>query len=249
MIDYDRRYFGVAVALVEEVVGDPAKEGRIKIKFPWYDNKTITEWCRVRHIYGGDGYGAFFVPEKKTEVLVAFLHGHMKDPIILGSLYNGKDKPPSERTDDRDEKVIRTKAGHEILLDDSNNKLKIRIKSKSEHFIELSDQDKKVTIESAGHSSVVIDDSANTVTVKATGGATATLDGKSNQVTLEATTVQLDATTVKLGTGASQSVLLGDVFMKLFASHTHPMTTTGMTGIPTPPIPDAAVLSMITKTG
>ncbi len=247
MIDYDRRYFGVAVALVEEVVGDPDKEGRIKIKFPWYDNKTVTEWCRVRHIYGGDGYGAFFVPEKKTEVLVAFLHGHMKDPIILGSLYNGKDKPPSERTDDRDEKLIRTKAGHEILLDDSKDKLKVRIKSKSNHVFELSDQDKKVTIETSGGSSAVFDDAKKTVTVKAASGATATFDGSSNKITFNATTVELDGTSVKLGSGASQAVLLGDLFLQLFNLHTHPMTTTGMTGMPTPPLPPT-VLSMITKT-
>jgi uncharacterized protein involved in type VI secretion and phage assembly len=120
----DRRYFGVVEALVVENEGDD--EGRIKVKFPWFDGgSTVTEWCRVSQLYAGGGYGSVFVPEKGDEVLVAFIHGDMRFPIVLGGLYNGVDKPPTARTDGRDQKIIRTKAGHEVLLDDGAKEIQI----------------------------------------------------------------------------------------------------------------------------
>ena len=109
-------YYGVYEALVSDV-NDPAKEGRVKIKMPWFDNQMETEWCRVRQFYAGNGYGAFYVPEVGDEVLIAFIKGNMSEPVILGGLYNGSDKPPSHRDDQTDEKLLRTKAGHEFVAE------------------------------------------------------------------------------------------------------------------------------------
>jgi phage baseplate assembly protein V len=120
----DRRYYGVVEAIVVENEGDD--EGRIKVQFPWFDGgATTTDWCRVSQLYAGGGYGSVFVPEKGDEVLVAFVHGDMRFPIVLGGLYNGVDKPPTARTDGRDQKIIRTKAGHEVLLDDGAKEIRI----------------------------------------------------------------------------------------------------------------------------
>src|SRR5262249_15986444 len=158
---------------------------------------------------------------KKTEVLVAFIHGEMRAPIVLGSLYNGKDKPPSDRTAKRDEKLIRTKGGHEILLDDSKDKLKVRIKTKGKNVVELDDQNKKVTIKAGGGNAGVFEDQAKTVTVKTSGGDSATFDGAQKKITLHSSSVEINASSVKLGSGANQAVLLGDAFMKLFNLHVH----------------------------
>lgn len=120
----DRRYYGVVEAIVVENDGDD--EGRVKVKFPWFDGgATVTEWCRVSQLYAGGGYGSVFVPEKDDEVLVAFVHGDMRFPVVLGGMYNGVDKPPTARTDGRDQKMIRTKAGHEVLLDDGKKEIRI----------------------------------------------------------------------------------------------------------------------------
>ncbi len=120
----DRRYFGVVEAIVVENDGDD--EGRVKVRFPWFDGgATITEWCRVSQLYAGGGYGSVFVPETGDEVLVAFVHGDMRFPIVLGGLYNGVDKPPTAREDGKDQKIIRTKAGHEVLFDDGAKEIRI----------------------------------------------------------------------------------------------------------------------------
>lgn len=122
----DRRFFGVYEAIVTDV-NDPAREGRIKVRFPWFDEQMVSDWCRARQFYAGNGYGAFFVPELDDEVLVAFIQGDMRLPVILGGLYNGQDSPPSYRANDKDEKVIRTKGGHQITLDDTSGAEKITI--------------------------------------------------------------------------------------------------------------------------
>ncbi|CAB3778764.1 hypothetical protein LMG28614_00721 [Paraburkholderia ultramafica] len=111
----DQRYYGVYEGVVSDV-NDPGHEGRIKIKMPWFDREMETDWCRLRQFFAGNGHGAFFVPEVGNEVLLAFIQGDMRQPIILGGLYNGVDKPPSE---DPRERMICSKNGHKIRFIDS----------------------------------------------------------------------------------------------------------------------------------
>lgn len=146
----DRRYYGVVEAVVYDA-DDPEKEGRVKLQFPWFDRDMITEWCRVCQFYAGNGYGAFYVPEVGDEVAVSFVHGDMRMPVVLGCLYNGKDKPVTFHAADKDEKTIRTKAGHQIVLVDTGGSETIRIIEKSEkNIIEISTQNNGITIESKG---------------------------------------------------------------------------------------------------
>ncbi len=111
----DQRYFGVYEGIVSNV-NDPESEGRVKIKMPWFDPQMETEWCRVRQFYAGNGYGAFFVPNVGDEVLISFIQGDMRQPIVLGGLYNGADKPP---TKDPRERMICSRNGHKIHFVDS----------------------------------------------------------------------------------------------------------------------------------
>ena len=84
-----RKLYGICTAIVEDV-DDPEHEGRVTLRFPWLDDSTVSDWCRVSQLYAGNGYGSMFVPESKDEVLVAFVHGEMAEPIVLGGVYNGK---------------------------------------------------------------------------------------------------------------------------------------------------------------
>jgi phage baseplate assembly protein V len=195
----DRRLFGVCSALVEDN-DDPDKEGRVTLRFPWLDDATVTDWCRVMQPYAGDGYGAIFVPEKHTEVLVAFVHGDMNEAIVLGGLYNGKDKPPaSHNGTKRDVKMIKTKAGHTVRLDDSAKSRAIELKTVGGHDVVLDDQNKKITIKSAGGHSLVLDDNGSKIELTAKGGHGKLTIESSGKITIKGTTVTVDATAVNLG--------------------------------------------------
>jgi uncharacterized protein involved in type VI secretion and phage assembly len=106
---------GVAVAIVTNV-DDPLKQGRIKVTFPWLDDKKESDWLRIATAMAGNNRGSFLMPEVNDEVLVAYDHGDSRFPIVIGFLWNGQDKPPSD--DVRDRRIM-SKNGHNIRFLDS----------------------------------------------------------------------------------------------------------------------------------
>jgi uncharacterized protein involved in type VI secretion and phage assembly len=240
----DKKFLGVVEALVSEVV-DPEDEARVKVSYPRFDQAMVSEWARVAQPYAGNAYGFVFVPEVGDEVLVAFVQGDMRFPIIVGGLYNGVDKPPTSRRDDRDQKLIKTKGEHELLFDDTAGSMRARLKTAGGHMLDLDDEGKTVTVSSTGGDKVVLDDNAKSITIETAGGQKVLLE--SGKVTITATTVTLDASTISLGSAAAHPVLLGDMFVTMFNTHVHP-TAVGPSGPPTPPLVPTAVLSQTTKT-
>lgn len=243
----DKRFYGVVQGIVTDVNDSDGKEGRVKVQFPWFDDQMETEWCRVKQAYAGNGYGAFFVPEAGDEVLIAFIHGDMRMPIILGGLYNGKDKPPTHRSSSQDQKMIRTKGKHELLFDDSPNQQRVRIKTNGGHVADLSDVDKKIQIQSSAGQTVVIDDSGKKITIQ-TGGSTIEVNSQGT-ITLTGSSVVLNAPSISLGgSSATHPVVWGDLLMTWLSTHVH---TTTLPAFPTtPPVvpPPPAMLSTISKT-
>ena len=174
----DIRYYGVAEAIVMDV-NDPDKEGRVKVRYPWFDDNTVSGWARVRQLYAGGGYGTFFVPEVGDEVIVAFVHGDMRVPIILGGLYNGNDKPSVSRSDSTDPKLIRTKGGNEILLDDTSGQEKVQITDANGNVLILDAANNTITIQT--QSDITVESKTgrlhlkgNTVDIEASGAMTLT---------------------------------------------------------------------------
>jgi uncharacterized protein involved in type VI secretion and phage assembly len=240
------RYYGVYEALVSDV-NDPGKEGRVKIKMPWFDGEMETEWCRVRQFYAGNGYGAFYLPERGDEVLIAFIQGDMRFPIILGGLYNGVDKPPSHRDAQTDQKLLRTKAGHEFVLDDSPGKERVRITTKSGHKFDLSDADKKVIVKTKGGNSITLEDAGGKITIETKGGQSiAMTPGK---ITLSAASIELSGSSVSLGASPIAKLVLGEQLMALFNLHTHICAAPGYPSAPPLPLMSSAQLSTVAKTG
>lgn len=83
---------GVVVAIVTDN-NDPNNTGRVKLKFPWLDDNYESDWARLAQLGAGPNSGALFIPEVNDEVLVAFEHGDVRRPFVIGSLYNGVDTP------------------------------------------------------------------------------------------------------------------------------------------------------------
>jgi uncharacterized protein involved in type VI secretion and phage assembly len=119
----DMRYYGVAIA---EVIAnlDQTGLGRVQLRLPWLSG--YQPWARVAVLSAGSNRGTYFIPQNGDEVLVAFNHGDVTEPFVIGSLWNGRDQTPrSAPMDPVNKRVIRTPAGHEIELDDTQQSITI----------------------------------------------------------------------------------------------------------------------------
>ncbi len=127
------KMFGVVTAIVTNTK-DPDKMGRVKVKYAWMgEAKTIeSDWARVVSFMAGNERGAHFLPDVDDEVLISFEHGNMNHPYIIGALYSTKDKVIEKNEDGKNNiKMIKSRSGHTITLDDTSGKEKFIIEDKS----------------------------------------------------------------------------------------------------------------------
>jgi uncharacterized protein involved in type VI secretion and phage assembly len=131
--------FGAVIGIVSNVA-DPDSLGRVKVRYPWLKDDSESPWARVVSFMAGAGRGAVFRPEAGDEVLVLFDHGDMRFPYVIGAVWNGKDAIPKERGSDADNAVrmIKSRSGHQILLDDSTGAEKVTVIDKNGNSIEMS---------------------------------------------------------------------------------------------------------------
>jgi uncharacterized protein involved in type VI secretion and phage assembly len=118
---HDGRVFGVVVGVVTNNQ-DPDKLGRVKVRFPWLSQDDESYWARIAVLMAGNNRGAWFLPEVDDEVLVAFEHGDVRMPYVLGALWNGVDAPPRDNSDGKNnQRVIRSRSGHELVFNDDSD--------------------------------------------------------------------------------------------------------------------------------
>lgn len=78
-------------------VKDPNNLSRVQVRlfhFAQADGQEAEVWARVAVPFAGADRGAFLLPDVGDEVLVAFLHGDPRLPVIVGSLWNGNAGAP-----------------------------------------------------------------------------------------------------------------------------------------------------------
>jgi uncharacterized protein involved in type VI secretion and phage assembly len=139
--------YGVTIGVVTNNK-DPDKLGRVKVKLPWLSDSDESNWARVVAPMAGKERGLYCLPEVDDEVLVAFEHGDISFPYVLGALWNGKDAPPETNSDGKnDRRVLKSRSGHIIRLDDKDGEEKIEIIDKSgKNSIVITSKDNKLTI-------------------------------------------------------------------------------------------------------
>ncbi|MCL6434016.1 MAG: phage baseplate assembly protein V [Leptolyngbyaceae cyanobacterium HOT.MB2.61] len=137
------RFYGITIGVVTNNK-DPEGFDRVKVKFPWLSDQDESYWARVMAPMAGNQYGLYFLPEVDCEVVVAFEHGDIRFPYILGALWNGKDKPPVTNQDGKNnQRMIKSRSGHVILLDDTQDKEMITIRDKTQENEIIIDSSKK----------------------------------------------------------------------------------------------------------
>lgn len=184
------RFFGVMVGIVTDN-HDPEGLGRVRVRFPWLSQDDASHWARVAVGMAGKDRGMFFLPEVEDEVLVAFEHGHPEYAYVLGALWNGKDKPPTDNGDGKNNvRMLRSRSGHEIVLDDSDGAEKVIVR------------------DGKGKNSVVIDVAKGSVTITADKklvidcAGDISIGGDNAKIAIKGSELKVDCQTVNVNNGA-----------------------------------------------
>ncbi len=170
--DAPSRWGGVVTAIVTNN-RDDNNQGRVKLKFPWLANDMESDWARVIGAGAGDGRGIYWLPEVNDEVLVAFEHGDIRRPLVIGGLWNGVDHPPlaaGEAVKDGKvhARVIKTRSGHTLtFVDDSG--ARVQLETAGGHSLLLDDENSLIEIKSKGGITIKMDDSDGSVTLQCQG--------------------------------------------------------------------------------
>lgn len=184
------RYFGVYTAQVQDNQ-DPQGQGRVAVTLPALGKKAASDpiWARVAVAFAGNERGAWFIPDRGDEVLVAFEAGDPRRPIVIGSLWGGADRPPETMGAQNSVKSIVSRSGLKIALHDDSNS--IEITTPSGQSLVLSD---------ASHAVEICDESGSTVRL-APDGVTVT---SAARVRVSAATVEIAAGLLTVNSSAAK---------------------------------------------
>jgi uncharacterized protein involved in type VI secretion and phage assembly len=204
------RWYGVFPALVTDI-RDPDGQGRVKVTLPWSPDSGGTRyeaWARIATLMAGNNRGTWFIPDTGDEVLVACQHGDLRWPFVIGGLWNGKDAPPESMDGggENDLKVIRSRNGVRVALDDKDGQEKLTIETPGGQRVVLKDGPGAVTIEDSNGNSVKLETSGITVTAS----AKVTVNASSVTVTAGSVTVNAAMSTFS-GVVKADSVITNSV--------------------------------------
>ena len=182
---------------VVEALDDPESLNRVRVRLPWRQDSGNGVWARQSCLDAGDGYGAVFVPTPGQEVVVGFVDGDPAMPVVLGSLFNGTQKPP-------------------LVVDAKTDAVRTLV-SPQGHAIRMEDGDAAaVTVGTGKGNALVLDDAGSQITVthKDSGNAI-TLSSKGIELTAamgdivltcSGGTVKIDSATLKATTTGAVAI-------------------------------------------
>jgi phage protein D/phage baseplate assembly protein gpV len=178
----------------------------VKVKFPWLDDTLESGWARVAAPGAGPTRGIYYMPEVNDEVLIAFEHGDLNQPYVLGGLWNKNDAPP-KKTDQvtadgkTKERIIQSRTGHVIILSDEDGKESITIRDKTgNNEIVIDSANNKLNIKIADGGVNI--ESKGAVTVKSTNGDLA-FEGGNVSVKAARGDVKIEGTNCNIAAQAS----------------------------------------------
>lgn len=188
----ENRYYGKYRAIVTSNE-DPEKRGRLKVNVPSLFGETEIGWAMPCIPYGGaEGLGYYMIPEPDDGVWVEFEAGRLSYPIWSGTWWAQDEAPKGAEDEDPapDRKIIKTKSGHLIQLDDSSGSESITIIDKDGNKVKMDSSAIEINADTRD-----ITVTGNNVTVE----ATTQLDLKSATINIEGSgTVTITGATVDL---------------------------------------------------
>jgi uncharacterized protein involved in type VI secretion and phage assembly len=170
---------GIAIAVVTQNQDDEG-QCRVRVRYPWHDKPSDSYWARLAMPMAGDGRGFVAIPEVGDEVVVAFEREDLRFPCILGALWNGKDKPPVNNDDGKnDERVFKSRKKHHLLFNDGERGI---VELAHEKGRSVTFDDDGIVVKDKEGNQIRIDSNSGEMTIEAKGK----LNIKAAAITIEA---------------------------------------------------------------
>lgn len=223
---------------------DTEKLGRVKVWFPTLTPKEGSDahtswWARVVAIGAGSSRGFDCLPEVDDEVLVAFEHGDIHRPLILGGLWNGTDKPPEVVTksvangkvrlrtfktrlghtvqfveEDKDSSYqgiyLTTAGGATAHFNDTSDQKYIEIKTIDGHTLKFDDKNQHVTLTTKGKHKALFDDKNKKIEIASNGGHSLKMDDSAKKLSI----TSAGDIAISTATGKTMTLSAGTVNVK-----------------------------------
>ena len=210
----------IRIGIVTDNV-DPKGDYRVKIKFPTLaaakgsGQDEDSFWCRISTFGAGKGgRGMFSLPEKDDEVLVCCVDGDINQSVVIGTMWNGVDKPsmsnkdatsPTQRFNKdhgdyrgqadakkNDIRSFSSRANHELIFNDNASNPRVTVMSGCKHRIVLNDegnQPTKIEIYDGKEENYILIDTKN---------KKITMETKTGSILIKAKdTIRLEAKTIE----------------------------------------------------
>lgn len=113
---------------------DPFDRGRLEVSVPSL-LRSEKFWAMPCLPFGGKEMGLFMVPEIGTGVWVEFEGGDLNHPIWTGCYWRDDESPKDKKSNKPDVRLIKSKTGLTISLDDAEEILTIRDKDDTNTII------------------------------------------------------------------------------------------------------------------
>ena len=156
------RIYGVTVGVVTNNQ-DPDGRFRVKVELKYYFQGEESDWLRIAMPLAGPEMGMYMLPEVHDEVLVSFLNGDPNSAIVIGCLFNGKDKfpqkikttpdnkelaiPNSEQGGKNNYRFFHSRSGHTLMFSDEEGKCHVSMRTMSGNEFVMDDTDGKEKIQ------------------------------------------------------------------------------------------------------
>lgn len=188
-----KQFNGVFTAVVIDNV-DPNNSGRIKVRIPEagaLGQPDYETWARVATLMVGNNRGSWFIPDVNDEVLVAFEGGSARQPYVIGGLWSQTSPPPEKMDTNNNKKLLRSRNGVKITLDDQNGQ---------ESFIVETPGGQKITLQDGPSALEITDSNGNSINLETNG----IIVNASDKVTINASQVEVSSGMVSVNAGMSK---------------------------------------------
>ena len=220
------RFTGTYMAEVVSAVDSDEKLGRVQVRLLNADGVGEQDgpiWASVAVPFAGNEMGAFMIPKKGDQVLVTFVQGDPRYPVVIGGVWS-HNAPPPETVDDEKVKVwsITSEKKSRIAIDEKEQPtIKLNTPNQTEVSILLSDEGGGKVVIKANGSTITMDgggitmdtskftlNASSSIDITASAGLTIT----ASQVTINGAATVLPSITTPAITAGSYSLGVGNIW-------------------------------------